>query len=110
MWMILFIVWLVLSTIGSMLSLFFMYTWGRGDADFGDNTTEDGDPAYNTGYSGDPWHRYRRKSFYPTAFFSTLFNPAGVVLLLVFGRRLFRMGVKKASPVVHERWFPEVGQ
>ena len=76
----------------------FMYVWGWGDAAHADG-------IYHTGHADDEWHRKRRFAFYFIVFMALIANPLGLLVIGLFGRKLFRHGVKDASPEKHRRWY-----
>ena len=97
--MIYLTIWLLWSTIGSIIAFWFMYRWGWGDATWDD-------PEIHPGNPDDEWHIKRRKAFYVVAFWSASLNPVALILFaLKFGRKAFRAGVKKGNPSKHESWY-----
>jgi len=93
------IAWGIYSTIGGIISAWFLYTWGWGDASWGDKTIHPGTPD-------DLWHRRRRRAFYAVAIWNCIGNPIALVLLAIFGRQIFRRGVWDVDfGNTHDRWY-----
>jgi len=93
------LVWLAYSTIGGIISAWFLYTWGWGDASWGDKTIHPGTP-------NDLWHRRRRRAFYAVAIWAVCGNPVALIFLAFEGRKIFRSGVWVAdNGMTHRRWY-----
>lgn len=91
------LVWLAYSTIGGIISAWFLYTWGWGDAGYG--VLKPSDP-------NDLWHKRRRRAFYAVAIWAVCGNPICLVLLAIFGRKIFRRGVWDVDKgITHRRWY-----
>jgi hypothetical protein len=97
--MTLLIIWAVWSLLGTGVAFYFIYTWGWGDAAWGDKKLHPGTP-------NDAWHVRRRKAFYLVAFWACCLNPIALILFaLKYGRKVFRVGVKNASTTIYTRWY-----
>ena len=92
------IIYIVYCTITVVIAAHFMKTWGWGDAAWGVK-------EYHQGKSDDIWHKRRRRAFYAIVVVSLALNPLGLVLILIFGRKLFREGVRAVGHGVYERWY-----
>lgn len=91
------IAWGIYSTIGGIISAWFLYTWGWGDAGYG--VLKPSDP-------NDLWHKRRRRAFYAVAIWAVCGNPICLVLLAIFGRKIFRRGVWDVdNGITHRRWY-----
>ena len=94
-------IWFGGSCLGSLISFYFIYTWGWGDAAWGDK-------VLHTGHSDDEWHKRRRRAFYLIAFWSCLLNPFALIFFAgKGGRNLFRAGVASYSSETYRRWYGE---
>ena len=97
--MIYLYLWIIYSTIGGIISAWFLYTWGWGDASWNK-------PPMHVGQSDDLWHRRRRRAFYAVAIWAVCGNPVALVLLAIFGRQIFRRGVWDVDfGNTHDRWY-----
>lgn len=86
---------------GVMVTMNFMYTWGWGDAGYGNSRV-------HKGIRGDEWHRRRRFAFYSVVIWASLFNPIAWVILALRGRKIFRRGVYDVDGgITHRRWYGE---
>ena len=91
------IAWLAYSFIGGIISAHFLYVWGWGDAGYG--VLKPSDP-------NDLWHKRRRRAFYAVAIWAVCGNPICLVLLAIFGRKIFRRGVWDVdNGMAHRRWY-----
>jgi len=107
--------WLLLHALYLAVTVpWFFYCWGWGDADFSDDTTEDGDAAVHIGEPDDLWHLRRRLAFravvlggfFPSGFFvGDILRLALLGLIAYFSRRFFRQGVWDADYSKFRRWF-----
>lgn len=108
--------WLARIAVTTGVVSHFFYTWGWGDASYGDNTTDDGDAAVHIGLPDDEWHRRRRRAFRAVSVMG--FLPVGLffvdigflVALACVGlasRRAFRQGVYDADRRKFRQWFGE---
>tara|TARA_R110000765_G_scaffold417404_1_gene519863 strand:- start:92 stop:397 length:306 start_codon:yes stop_codon:yes gene_type:complete len=92
-------IWLVYSAIGGIISMWFLYVWGWGDASWNK-------PPIHIGLPSDLWHRRRRRAFYAVAIWAVVGNPFCLLILGVFGRQTFRKGVWDVDDGnTHKRWY-----
>lgn len=100
---VMFIVELLGSVFKVHSAVAFLFTWGWGDATWGD-------PIIHPGHPDDQWHKQRRKYFYQLVIAAFLpgywiLNLVLLALLGIFGRKIFRGGVKHADPETYRRWY-----
>ena len=88
----------VYAVIGGIISAWFLYVWGWGDAAWGNKDIHPGNP-------NDLWHKRRRFAFYALLMWASLPNPIAWVVLL-FGRRIFRNDVWDVDGgETYRRWY-----